>query len=603
MKGRIVPILLALAVLLALSVGLSTAQGPGSTLPTGESNGELQTAVGSAFTYQGQLNKEGSPVDATCTMAFRLYDELSAGDLVGTPITTNVAVADGLFTVALDFPGAFEGEARFLEIAVACPGDAGFITLTPRQELTAAPYALSLRPGAVISGTVAGGIALTVLNGAANGGAVYARGPNAVIGISESPGYAAILGRNTAITDTTYGVYGLSDSTEGYGVYGRSNHIGVYGETSSTGGNGVFGYSMATSGETYGVYGRSNSTEGIGVFGRAAATSGTTWGVYGRSDSTAGTGVYGYNSSTSSGIGVHGVGPNAVLGDSSTPGYAAVMGRNMATTGTGMGVYGQTYSTEGRGVHGYASATTGDARGVYGRSDSTAGYGVFGWATAATGYGSGVYGTASSADGCGVTGSNDGGTGVSGYTETGTGVYGHADGNGVAIKAEGQVGGNLIEAWHGPLFLDRKFYVADNGNVYADGSYLNPAAGYAEMMPGTAGLEAGDVLVVGLDGKLARCTAAYQPTVVGVYAPQAGFIGGAVEGATGQVPLAVVGVVTVKVSTENGPIAAGDLLVAADTAGYAMRASADPPLGTVIGKALEGLDTGTGTILMLVMLR
>lgn len=136
-----------------------------------------------------------------------------------------------------------------------------------------------------------------------------------------------------------------------------------------------------------------------------------------------------------------------------------------------------------------------------------------------------------------------------------------------------------------------------------NGSYINPASGYAEMLPGAAGLEAGDVLVVGPDSTLARCTDAYQAAVGGVYAPQAGFIGGAAEGAAGRVPLAVVGIVRVKASAENGPIAAGDLLAASATAGHAMRAGPDPALGTVIGKALEPLDTGTGTILMLVVLR
>ena len=58
-----------------------------------------------------------------------------------------------------------------------------------------------------------------------------------------------------------------------------------------------------------------------------------------------------------------------------------------------------------------------------------------------------------------------------------------------------------------------------------------------------------------------------------------------------------------KASTENGPIAPGDLLVASATPGHAMKASPNPPIGTVIGKALEGLDEGTGVIRILVMLQ
>jgi hypothetical protein len=63
--------------------------------------------------------------------------------------------------------------------------------------------------------------------------------------------------------------------------------------------------------------------------------------------------------------------------------------------------------------------------------------------------------------------------------------------------------------------------------------------------------------------------------------------------------------VPVKASTENGAIAPGDLLVASSIAGHAMRAGANPPQGTVIGKAWQGLDVaqGTGVIKVLVTLQ
>jgi hypothetical protein len=92
--------------------------------------------------------------------------------------------------------------------------------------------------------------------------------------------------------------------------------------------------------------------------------------------------------------------------------------------------------------------------------------------------------------------------------------------------------------------------------------------------------------------------------VAGVYSTRPGFVGGQpVEGKiAGTIPLAVVGVVPVKVSAENGPIHPGDLLVASSTPGHAMKAGPNPPQGTVIGKALAGLSTGTGVIQMLVTL-
>jgi hypothetical protein len=67
--------------------------------------------------------------------------------------------------------------------------------------------------------------------------------------------------------------------------------------------------------------------------------------------------------------------------------------------------------------------------------------------------------------------------------------------------------------------------------------------------------------------------------------------------------LAIVGIVLVKVWTENGAIRPGNLLVASSTPDHAMKAGPNPPLGTVIGKALGKLDRGTGIIKMLVTLQ
>jgi len=106
--------------------------------------------IGTAFTYQGSLEKPaGMPVTDTCDFRFGLWDAPTGGNQKGTsPQTqTAVAVVGGVFTVEfLDFgPGAIDGTARWLEIEVRCPGDAAFVLLDPRQELTPAPY--SIRAG------------------------------------------------------------------------------------------------------------------------------------------------------------------------------------------------------------------------------------------------------------------------------------------------------------------------------------------------------------------------------------------------------------------------------------------------------------------------
>jgi len=107
-------------------------------------------SMGTAFTYQGQLRKNGVPVNATCSFQFSLFDGPGVGATqIGTTQTkSGVSVTNGLFTIPdLDFgSGAFNGEARWLAIAVQCPGDSSHTTLSPRQALTPAPYALAL-PG------------------------------------------------------------------------------------------------------------------------------------------------------------------------------------------------------------------------------------------------------------------------------------------------------------------------------------------------------------------------------------------------------------------------------------------------------------------------
>jgi hypothetical protein len=66
----------------------------------------------------------------------------------------------------------------------------------------------------------------------------------------------------------------------------------------------------------------------------------------------------------------------------------------------------------------------------------------------------------------------------------------------------------------------------------------------------------------------------------------------------------VVGIVPCKVSAENGPIEVGDLLVASATPGYAMKGTdRSKMLGAVVGKALEPLREGKGTVQVLVTLQ
>jgi hypothetical protein len=102
--------------------------------------------VGSGFTYQGRLLNNGSPANGNYDFRFTLFDDPSAGSQVGNPVSqAAVPVAGGLFTTILNFGSAssiFNGEARYLHIEVKPAGGPSYTTLSPRQPITPAPYAL-----------------------------------------------------------------------------------------------------------------------------------------------------------------------------------------------------------------------------------------------------------------------------------------------------------------------------------------------------------------------------------------------------------------------------------------------------------------------------
>ena len=109
-------------------------------------------------------------------------------------------------------------------------------------------------------------------------------------------------------------------------------------------------------------------------------------------------------------------------------------------------------------------------------------------------------------------------------------------------------------------------------------------------------------------GKFLKSNQAYSTLVAGIYSTKPGFVGrltpADAKTSASEVPMAMVGRVPTKVSAENGPIHAGDLLVASSKLGYAMKGTdRDKMLGAVVGKALGSLDSGAGVIEVLVTLQ
>jgi hypothetical protein len=105
-------------------------------------------AQGTAFTYQGRLQDGGTNANGSYDLQFKLFDAPTVGtgtQFGGTVSTPNTQVADGIFTVTLDFggcPNCFNGAGRFLEIAVKPTSGSTFTTLSPRQPIASTPYAI-----------------------------------------------------------------------------------------------------------------------------------------------------------------------------------------------------------------------------------------------------------------------------------------------------------------------------------------------------------------------------------------------------------------------------------------------------------------------------
>jgi hypothetical protein len=263
-------------------------------------------SMGTAFTYQGQLRKSGAPVNGLCDFQFSLHSAASGGIQIGpTQTKSNIQVTNGLFTIPdLDFgSGAFNGEARWLAIAVQCPGDSGYTALSPRQALTPAPYALAL-PGlwtqqngtspnliggyhgnqvtaGAVGATIGGGGNASNLNRVTNNYGTVGGGANnqAGLGATASGGY-----QNTASGDWSTVGGGYSNTVSGlYAVVGGGYSNTVSGSYATVGGgqlNTASGYAAAVGGGWQNTASGSRATVGGGTGNTASGIAATVGGGY-----------------------------------------------------------------------------------------------------------------------------------------------------------------------------------------------------------------------------------------------------------------------------------------------------------------------------------
>jgi hypothetical protein len=571
--------LLAIVFLLAFAVGQGQAQ-EGRLVENNSSPGAVEEKVGPYIPVQGRLtDASGNPLNGDYDMTFRLYAVLSGGTELCHDTNVDVHVDQGLFNSEIwgTCPSVIDGEQLYLGIEVESDGE-----MSPRQPIYAVPYAWSLRPGAVISGTQSNDAILHIENWGAGG-----RGLRA---------YAMTT------TGANYGVTGASRSVDGYGgyFYNNGSGVGLKAFTNSELNFGIVGlqagYSEAdldVNHKSGGYFGGANGVVGIshetvqvgaGVFGWAQSTATTSYGVRGQADS-------------------------------STNGYG-VFGQATASTGNTRGVYGVSASTQGQGVYGYASAASGTTYGVYGESNSPNGHGVHGVADVLGGVG--VWGESEAATG--VFGQSTAFYGVYGLSTNSDGVYGASTNNfGVSgfSTSDYAIVGNTARG-------DQNYGVYTGDNLYSLNYHTKGATMQVVQNGGSEPLEAGDVVV--FSGMVApteaneppvilvsKASSANSNAVAGVVFGRYSLDGAALEGAAQQddyLLVVVQGPARVKVSAVAGAIQPGDLLSSSAQAGVAASAAritiegVQTVLpGTVFAKALEALESGEGWIYVFVTLQ
>ena len=343
-------------------------------------------AVGTSFTYQGQLSVNGAPADGVCNLQFALFAVASGGSALATVGPLAVTVDEGLFSVALDFGANFPGADRWLEITAACPGNATAV-LAPRQPITAAPYALfantagTVPDASVGSAKIADGAITTADLG--DGAVTSAKIANNTIADSDidttkvqkrvsgtcAAGSAVSqVNSDGTVTCTTLG--DITGVTAGTGLSGGATsgnatlNIAV---PLALSGNVEFGSIIAATNS-----GSSPSADAIA----AVATGPLGRAVHGRADdgiavvgdSLTGTGVIGTSTDGDGTVGtcITGVGVRGISAESH-----GVTGQSMGSGSSGDGVRGTATGPNGNGVHGISNNGNG-AYGVFG--ESTSGY-------------------------------------------------------------------------------------------------------------------------------------------------------------------------------------------------------------------------------------
>lgn len=532
-----------------------------------------KVAASSAFTYQGQLIDNDVPSNEAADLRFRLYDAASGGSQVGSTVDRlAVQVVNGIFTVDLDFGlSAFDGDARWLQIDVRSPAGSGsYVALTPRQELTAVPYALR------------------ALSGGGGGGGQWSLVGGSLVN-DNAPGFVGI-NRSDRVTSNEY--FGIQ-APVGDGTYG-----GMYIRTDGAEALPFYGYRTATrSAWTYlngpdGSWRIFNGGDRLSILNDGNVGIGTTapdsrLSVAGLIESTTGGFKFPDGTIQTTAGGGGGSGSQIILNDGTTTTFEAFADDPVSTVG-------------GSVVNMYDAAGLKTVE-IDGSDTGGGNYSMWNAAGIRT-----VRLLSDYASGSGSLLELDQSDGSAGVRILGHGGFGTTDRGGEiqindaagnrAITISANYGGgtesrivvDVLEITGG-ADLSEQFDVRSDDDVIEPGSVvsIDPAA-------------AGDLRV---------SARAYDRRVAGIISGAGGVRPGMLMGqrgseADGQHPVALTGRVYCKVDASYGAIEPGDLLTTSDTPGHAMKVTDHArATGAILGKAMTALESGRGQVLVLVSLQ
>ncbi len=534
--------------------------------PTGLLHGQ-----GTAFTYQGQLKEAGAPASGDYYMTFRVFDADFDGNQYGADyLLEGVSVVDGLFTVVLDFgEGVFAGTPLWLEI------DVNAVVLSPRQSLTAAPYALhSARPW-VTSGTDISYDAGYV--------GVGTNAPTSMLHIGGQSGVDGIKFPDGSLQKTAAIGGGVSPwSLNGTNCYYNAGKVGI-GRSDPPD---PLSFSN-TVGDKISLYGDTGGTYGFGIQGGLLQ-------IHSNNSSADIAFGYGPSATFTERMRVRGNG-NVGIGISAPASKLTVVSTTTPYTihGTAgansIGVVGTATGTGARGIHGSVSGTS--FCGASGDHQASQNYGLLGTLN------EGIY-----ARGVGTK------RALTAISDTATAVHAESNGN----FAAGVTGVSYHPSGFGGYFQNNAGGLALRCNGRASVAILEiTGADLAEKFITSDRVEPGTVVEIDPDnsGMLRMAQGTYNRRVAGVVSGANDFAAGAIlghlPGMEDAPPIALSGRVWTYCDTTDVAIDLGDLLTTSDTPGHAMKAvDLDRSHGAVIGKAMTVLGKGQrGLVLVLVNLQ